>query len=266
MDNGPIVVASDFSARSDRAVDRAIGLARQLSRPLKLVHAIEPARSAEIDRDRIERRMRELVGDTAAEIELLCPEDKVTDALVDAVSDCGGSLLVLAVARYNSVGDYFLGTAVDHVLRHCKVPTLVVKRRPSGPYTRVVVGTDFSPAASAVLQKTRALLPDAHIHVVHAYHVPYEAWQKADYVREELREHVEAEMERFTAGQENVTGECVEGETGRVIERAIERHDCQLAAIGSHGYGGFRQALLGSTTSDLLRQLDADVVVFRPEE
>lgn len=266
MDNGPIVVASDFSARSDRAVDRALALAEQLSRSLKLVHAIDPARSAQTDRDRIERRMRELVGDAEADVELLCPEDKVTDALVDAVRDCDGSLLMLAVARYNSIGDYFLGTAVDHVLRHCTVPTLVVKRRPSGPYTSVVVGTDFSPAASAVLERTRAFLPDAHIHVVHAYHIPYEGWQKAEYVREELRDHVEAEMKNFIEGHDNVTGECKEGETGRVIEQAIERHDCQLAAIGSHGYGGFRQALLGSTTSDLLRQLDADVVVFRPEK
>ncbi len=265
MDNGPIIVASDFSARSDRAVDRAIVLAEQLSRSLKLVHALDPASSAECDRDRLDRRMRELLGDAEAEVELLCPEGKVTDALVEAVSDSGGSLLVLAIARYNTVGDYFLGTAVDHVLRHCSVPTLVVKRRPSDPYTRVIVGTDFSSAAGAVLERTRALLPDAHIHVVHAYHIPFEGWQKAEYVREELRDHVEAEMERFTSGHDNVTGECIEGETGRVIEQAIERHDCQLAAIGSHGYGGFRQALLGSTTSDLLRQLDADVVVFRPE-
>lgn len=49
-----------------------------------------------------------------------------------------------------------------------------------------------------------------------------------------------------------------------MIARALERHDCQLIAIGSHGHSGFRQALLGSTTSDLLRELDADVLVFPP--
>lgn len=265
MSTGPIVVATDFSARSDRAVDRAVLLAEQLSRPLKLIHAIELSHDCDRDGERLERRLRELVRGADCDVELLCPRGTVPEAIVDAVRDAGASLLIMAVARYNSVGDYFLGTAVDHVLRHCEVPTLVVKRRPAGHYQRVLVGTDFSVAARQVLDKAQALLPDAEFHAVHAYHVPFDGWQKAEYVREELRDHVEAEMKKFTEGHANLTGETVEGETGRVIAKALERHDCQLIAIGSHGHSGFRQALLGSTTSDLLRELDADVLVFAPE-
>lgn len=262
---GPIVVATDFSARSDRAVDRAMLLAKQLSRPLKIVHAIDLPHNCKTDKDRIERQLRELIQGADGDVELLCPRGTVPEAIVDAVRDSGASVLVIAVSRYNSVGDYFLGTSVDHVLRRCEVPTLVVKRRPAGYYERVLVGTDFSAAARKVLDDAQALLPDAEFHAVHAYHIPFDGRQKAEYIRDELRDHVEAEMKKFVDGHERLTGETIEGETGRIIAKAIERHESQLVAIGSHGHSGFRQAMLGSTTSDLLRELDADVLVFPPE-
>ena len=264
MTAGPIVVATDFSARSDRAVDRAILLAEQLSRPLKVIHATELSENSQADRKRLERQLRELVRDADCEVDLLCPSGTVPEAIIGAVRESGASLLVMGVARYNSVGDYFLGTAVDHVLRYSEIPTLVVKRRASGPYRRVLVGTDFSEASRQVLDQAQALLPEADFHAVHAYHVPFDGWQKAEYIRDELREHVDSEMAKFTRDHDHLEGETVEGETGRVIARALERHDCQLIAIGSHGHSGFRQALLGSTTSDLLRELDADVLVFPP--
>ena len=41
MPKSPILVATDLSARSDRAVDRAIQLAQEMSCPLMVAHVVE---------------------------------------------------------------------------------------------------------------------------------------------------------------------------------------------------------------------------------
>ena len=62
--SGPIIAATDFSARADRAVDRAIRLGEELGLDVELVHAIEYNPGRKIDRAMLDKRMRDILPET----------------------------------------------------------------------------------------------------------------------------------------------------------------------------------------------------------
>jgi nucleotide-binding universal stress UspA family protein len=267
-----IVVATDFSARADRAIDRARQLSLELGWGLRAVHALEVEEADHAERASLERRMRQCV--------MAGPEDGVEFAFPvgsppRAVARCGEAedvaLLVVGPARYNSLGDYLMGTAVDYILRHTAKPVLVVKNRPYQPYRSIIAGTDFSEASADAILAAARLFPEASVHIVHGWHVPFDGWQQDRYVEGQSEAGFAAQMEQFVAAlaaQEprlgDATHELVRGAPGDAVRRALELDPAALVVAGSYGASGLRQAVLGSVVSDLLRQIDADMLVLTP--
>jgi nucleotide-binding universal stress UspA family protein len=267
----PIVVATDFKPRSDRAVDRAVRLARETGRELVVVHAVEDPDIARTGPS-LEDRVASVMPEDAGDYRCLFPEGSAPRAIAQAVEDEDPFCVVIGVARYNSVGDFFLGTAVDMLLRRSPYPVLVAKERPRAAYEHIVIGTDLSDASKRGVEAAVRMFPQAQLHLVHAFHVPYEAWQNAEYVREELAASAQEKCDGFTeqldvsaACREKMTMELVEGLPLTAINMTIRKYDAHLCALTSHGYGGLRQALIGSTVSDLLKTLTIDTLVVHPE-
>ena len=271
MAQQPIVVATDFRPRSDRALDRAVKLASDTGRELVVVHAIENWRNPPEGED-LKAQVGAVMPESAGDYRCLLPEGSAPEAIAQATEDEDAFCLVLGVARYNSVGDYFLGTAVDHVLRRSSYPVLVVKERPQTEYRHIVIGTDLSDASQCAVEAAVAMFPEAQLHLVHAFHVPYEAWQKAAYVKEELAETARRHCDDFikklevsAACRERMTMDLVDGSPTEAINKTLKKYDAHLCALTSHGHGGLRQALLGSTVSDLLRTVPVDTLVIHPQ-
>lgn len=271
MAQQPVLVATDFRPRSDRALDRAAKLAKDTGRELVVIHAIEDWRNAPPG-ETLKPRVAAVMPEDAGDYRCLFPEGSPPETIAQAAEDEDAFCLVLGVARYNSVGDHFLGTAVDQILRRSPYPVLVVKERPREAYRHIVIGTDLSKASAHGVEAAVAMFPDAQLHLVHAFHVPYEAWQNAPYVREELAEsgqrHCDAFVEKLDvspACRERMTMDLVEGSPTQAIGKTLEKYDAHLCALTSHGHGGLRQALLGSTVSDLLRTIPVDTLVIHPQ-
>ena len=271
MTQHPILVATDFKPRSDRAVDRAVQLARETGRELVVVHAVEDPDVIRVGPS-LEERVASVMPENAGDYRCLFPEGSAPAAVAQAVEDEDPFCLVIGVARYNSVGDFLLGTAVDMLLRRSPYPVLVAKERPRAAYEHIVIGTDLSDASKRGVEAVVRMFPQAQLHLVHAFHVPYEAWQNAEYVRNELAAAAQEQCDGFTeqldisqACREQMTMEQVEGLPLTAINRTIRKYDAHLCALTSHGYGGLRQALIGSTVSDLLKTLTVDTLVIHPE-
>ncbi len=271
MSQHPIVVATDFSPRSDRAVDRAVRLARDTGRELVVVHAVEDDHDPD-GAETLKNRIASVMPEDAGDYRCLFPQGSAPTAIARALEEEEPFCLVIGVARYNSIGDYFLGTAVDMLLRRSPYPVLIAKERPRTSYDHIVIGTDLSEASKHGVEAAVRMFPQAQLHLVHAFHVPYEAWQHAEYVRTELASAAQEQCDGFTqkldvspACREQMTMELVEGSPITAINRALRKYDAHLCALTSHGYGGWRQAILGSTVSDLLKTLTVDTLVLHPE-
>ncbi len=274
MNTPAIVVATDFSSRADRAIDRALQLGRDQKMPIRFIHALEEGSREMPDPAVLNRRMEQCVGypegtdQGGGAIQYAYPVGSPPIAIAKACEAEDVGLLLIGPARYNSFGDFFMGTAVDYVLRHTVKPVLIVKKRVRSAYSQIVAGTDFSAGSAHAIIEAARLFPDAAVHVAHAWHVPFEGFQRDGYVADET-EGLEAEkLAKFLKALAELeprlaqaTSSLVRGDAYDAVKDGLERFPEALVALGSHGATGFRQATLGSNTSDILRFAEADMLV-----
>jgi nucleotide-binding universal stress UspA family protein len=266
----PIMVATDLSPRSDRAVDRALQLAGQFGVRAVVVHALEKGSMLEAQPELADATIRSALPDPEADVDIVPALGSAPATIAEAARSAGCGLIVTGVARLNHVGDYVTGTAVDHVVRHADVPVLVVKQRARGPYRSILVASDFSTCSRSALLGAATLFPDAALHLVHAYHVPYESWLKSDGVKEEIAGYAQGELDAFLADpaipesvRARVTPHLGHGELHNVVTRTAREVGADLVALGTHGRSGFVQAVIGSAAQELLRWVPVDTLMLR---
>jgi nucleotide-binding universal stress UspA family protein len=88
-----------------------------------------------------------------------------------------------------------------------------------------------------------------------------------------VKADVEPALREFVASvaQERASGEAAAidvrvGEASDVILKAIDRERVDLVVMGTHGIGGFRKVLVGSTTEHVLRRAHVPVFAVPPAE
>ena len=268
MTSAPILVATDLSARADRAIDRAMMLGQQLVCEVVVVHARKfSTRESEVD---VEGLVREVLPQPQADVRMLFPLGTPPEEIAQAAIDIGAAILCVGPARYNAIGDYFLGNAVDHIARFNDAPLLVVKKRAHNHYEKIVFATDFSDCSRDALVIAAKLFPKTEIRLVHAYQVPFQSWQKAPYVREEVQNWAQSSMDEFVEAMTTVpelagrfSGAIVCGSAFDAVSSELRNGVSTLAAFGTHGESGFRHATIGSVANQLLDTLPIDSLMIK---
>lgn len=262
-----ILLASDFTARSDRPLERALQLARESGGHVVIAHVREKG-DGDTDAAVLER-LRADLPPNARHAELVIRTGSAPRTLTTIATERGSDLIVTGVARHNDLGDFVLGTAVDHIVRNAKSPVLVVRRRALGPYAQIVVATDLSDCSREALLTAARIFPDVPIMLVHAYHVPFEAWLKADDTKQYIREEAEQGLAAFLAHPDiipiraRIEAAADEGEIGTVVLQRLKGTDPTLLVMGTHGRSGFAHATIGSHAEALLEAADTDVLMVR---
>ncbi|MAM37055.1 MAG: universal stress protein UspA [Erythrobacter sp.] len=265
-----VLLASDFTARSDRPLDRAARIAAERKGELVIAHVLEGTRKNPVDETAIIEALKADLPEQVAGAELVIRSGSAPKTLASIASERGSDLIATGVARYNSIGDFVLGTAVDHIIRNATAPVLIVRRRPKHNYRRLLVATDCSDCSRTALLAAARLFPHIPITVTHAFHVPYQAWLKSDDVKQYVRAEAQEGLNAFLAHQEitpdiavRVEAMIDEGETGSVVARQLTRTGADLLVLGTHGHGGFVHATIGSQAEALLESVDVDVLMVR---
>lgn len=281
-----ILVATDLSARCDRAVARAAQLALAWHSALvvaHVVHAAEVARrdqlagsapswrrpeswaqtlqrtlGADLDAEGIAATARVVIGAPAAA------------AVQQALADEGAGLVVLGVAKDARMDRIQLGSTVDTLVRHSRVPVLNVRGRARAAYRHVVVATDFSAPALQALRLAARWFPGARLSLFHAYVPPGtmlgngaaadDAWRAA--ATQECTAHL-AEAALPAPVLASLQRVIERGQPEVLLPDYVASTGADLVVLGSQGRSGLARALLGSTAENLLHVLDCDTLVVR---
>ncbi|WP_296174817.1 universal stress protein [uncultured Brevundimonas sp.] len=263
-----VLAATDLTARSDRPLDRAALLAEQLDGAVTVAHVVEgPGFDREQDEE-IMRAVRASLPPSLAEAAIVFDHGAAPHVLAELAVSEEAAVIVTGTGRYNGLSDFFLGTAVDHLVRHAEQPVLVVKRRADAPYRSILLATDYSDGALQAFQAALQLFPEARFEVVNAYSVPFETRMPSDEVAEAARAEAEAEMAAFVERAapprpDAVRALVAKGDVETVMEQRLAKDMPDLVVIGSHGRSGWVQATLGGKASTLLKRLPSDVLVVR---
>ncbi len=283
-----LLLATDLSSRSDRALDRAVQLARDWNARLVALTVVEPepaeaptsvlARATGLAgtarRVLAERRLR---ADVAGEGDLpLVPrveQGPVTDTVLTVAVAEGSQMIVTGVARNEALSRVVLGSSVDALARRSPVPLLVVRNRPRAPYSHVIVATDFSEASRHTLRTAAALFPEATLTLFHAFDNPYPAIGGVDTakVRADGLAQAEREAEAFIqssdlpadVGQRLRTW-LEHGDTSLLLHAHGQAHPADLLVLGTQQRRGVLGLLLGSVAQRVLEIAENDVLVVPP--
>lgn len=277
-----ILLATDLGARSDRALDRAIALARGWQAELVVAHALDGAdvpdfldatrdlpswrRGAEPQDIASAALARDLEG-LDFSVTTIVNEGDPVEVILKAAAKHGCDLIVIAVARAEVLGSFLLGTTVDRLLRSATVPVLVVRGRPRHDYRSIVVAADVSAASRSALCKAVQFFPDTPFHVFHAYQPPMAAMLGdqgggGDGATRTAKLELEAFLTESGINGRHVLDVLVErGDPQLLIQQYVRSFGADLVILGSHGKGSLLELLLGSTSKSVLADLDCDALV-----
>jgi len=287
-DEGPfparsrMLVATDLSARSDRAVERAVALVGPTGAALTILHIVDadlPVQMAE----RLAAEARTLIAEHIASVrgsDAAAPEIKVVFGrdhrdIADVAEKAGAGLIVLGIHR-NETPELFRGSTAERLIRGGPCPVLMVKAKPLRPYRRVAIGVDFSECSRRAVEFAVRLLPDSEFHLVHAFDVPFKAFLSGDEIQREASKDHQEQMDRFVGEDFSAFRAATQatpvrlfqtvrqGPVRQVIQEQAERLKADLLVVGTHGRGGLAHALLGSVAEDLLSRPPCDVLAVRP--
>lgn len=285
--NGPpraILLATDLSARSDRALDRAASLAKRWKAHLTVLHVLGEKAPPSDRMDRLpswRRRAEPLdvarkyiladLEDLAAAATVLVEHGDVVDSTIRVALESDSELIVIGAARNELLGELMLGRTVDRLLRRSRVPVLVVKERARRPYRHIVVATDFSESSRHALVAAAQFFPEEALTVFHAYDARMSglAGDPADYRREcrKVAEQDCAVFLRATAALQNRRRHpevFVEyGAPGSLLRDYILDHPVDLVVVGTHGRSAIFDVLMGSVAKQILDDVPCDTLVVR---
>ena len=273
-----LLVATDLSARSERAIGRGAILARQFQTELVLFHVVDddqPPPLVAAARCQAEELLRAAAPDLdGPKPEVLVRAGAPFEVVVQTAEERAVDLVVMGAHRKRILRDVFIGTTIERVMRTGRHPVLMVNRPPADPYGKAVVASDLSEASAGALRTAAALgfLGATEISIAHAFTpLAKDMMAYAGIEREKIEEHVthaaadaRNELVAFLAAccpelqKHPLLVE--EGDPVDVIRRALAGLDAELAVIGTRGHTGLKRVLLGSVADEALRTLECDVL------
>jgi universal stress protein E len=282
-----ILVATDLSERSRRALRRGLSLARQFGSELTILHVTDsdrPERLVEEERRGAEMAVRELVEKVGVQGLASAPSviARVGDpfkVIVDEADRLKADLVVMGAHRKRLLGEVFTGTTVERVMRLGRQPVLMVNLDGEAPYGNVLAAVDLSQASAHALRtaQTLGLLDPAAAAAVHGFLPPGEALlYYAGFDRERVEEHVTASTSEARAAlnsflRDNGVGDLTnvllieKGGPFEAIDSAVKQIQPDLLIIGTRGHSGLGRLLLGSVADQVLRQIECDVLAVPPK-
>ncbi len=285
-----IAAATDFSPTADAAVRRAALLAKAGGATLDVVHSIHTPPLAEAWRKLVEKEgftedvLRAKAGERmaalAADIEKrtgVTPRThllfgKPPIALAQWAQENAADLIVIGAHGEHLLLDLFVGSTAMKLLRLSTVPVLLVKRHPPFDYERILVATDFSPAARRAANLTARILPEAVLYLFHAFEAPFERQMIYAGSDDEALEHyrrlgeteARAQMEEFAKSlevPERFARKVRHGYAPALINKYAAEMGADLLALGANRQNEIAAALLGSVAAHLVIEARSDLLL-----
>jgi nucleotide-binding universal stress UspA family protein len=277
-----ILVSTDFSTRSDRALRRGCLLGRQLSAELIILHVVDddqPRRLVEVARAEATALLHELAR-TVREIDGIDCESRVVlgdpfQGIVDAAAELGVELVILGPHRRQILRDIFLGTTAERTIRHSGQPVIMANGVPAGPYSVILIATAFSDCSSIAVEtaKELGLLEHAETITLHVLDPPdLSPIVSASMTRQEFEDRLAEEearanrkLDEFIRKAGIVSAGCVvklnEVSTALAIKNCAQGKKADLVIVGMHRRTGIEKWLRSSVAESVLSSSDVDVLV-----
>ena len=278
-----ILLATDFSERSDRALARARLLAKEAGAKLTLAHIVDddkPSSMAQAEAataagilDEQARMLQEMDGLAAAtHVRLAAP----FAGIVQAAQDHAADLIVIGPHRRRILRDVFIGTTAERTIRTAPCPVLMANATVAGRYRNTLLTTDLSAQSRKALTTYGKLgiaggakisilhvFEDAALRLAMGHSIPR---SEMDIQNSKAQEKAYRDLFTFTEGlgldiamhhvRLDLTSPATE------ILTAADELESDLLVIGAREKSGVDKLFLGSVAEAVLKTADIDALVL----
>jgi len=282
-----ILLATDLGPRSDRALDRALLLARHWNARLIAVTVLDPDAAqtrdilagshppawyrAEEPEASARRQLGDAAGTAGVQVTTRVEQGDVGEALlrIAQAEDC--DLIVTGVARHEILGRIALGSTVEWLARHSPVPVLAVRQRARHDYRNLLAASDFSDSSRHALESAAAMFPQAALSLLHGFDVPYLGLR--DTGREDaiaqVAEQAKRDADQFLrqlqlpASDKPVRTIVERGDPAYLVRLYAQQYPVDLVVLGSHGRSALYDIVIGSVARRILELAPVDTLIVR---
>jgi len=281
-----ILLATDLSARSDRAQDRAVSLMKSYNSDLLVLHVLEPTRIDRTahrvrflpyfhpDKKLIEKAKWQLLdgmGDAGNRVKLWIEKGDPHREILRVAEDEHCDLIISGVARNEMLGRLTLGKTVDRLVQDSEIPVLIVSERVRAPYRNIVVTSDFSDVSRQALATAAAYFPTQELRVFYAHSTPG-SWAVDDLesYKEVMRQTAYQEYRAFLDAVDwpdekrpQISVLIEWGDPARLLQDLVQGTAVDLVVMGSRVRNVLRNFFSGSVAKRIVLALQCDVLVVR---
>lgn len=284
------VTATDLSAPSRHAVQRAALLAKASGAQMTLMHA-----RAGFELGNLRRWLARDAGNADAidANATLCLEALATELSqrhgIDVATHLSTGSPVKQIVRHaadvdadllvtGSRGSFFrgalIGSTAEHIAKRSSRPVLMVRQPPRDAYQRILIPVDFSPWSRSAIELAQKTAPTASLVLMHAVQPPHQEEMRLTGVAEPIvKRYRDAAIREATqrlhvlaadAGLDSTKVQLRTPSGGRpctLILREAQAQGCDLVVISRQGRNALAEFLLGSTTRTVVAQGSVDVLI-----
>lgn len=267
-----VLAASDLTPRSGPPLMRARRLAPmethllhviEADLPRALVGTLRPAARATLC---AEAASAGLLAESLPEVAIGLPHLSIADA----AKRLSAEMILMGRHRQEVLGEVFVGTTLERVIRQAERPVLVCHDPKARPWREVIFATDLSPASLQAAQwlVRSGLAEGAHLVLAHAF-IPLgqgvglhrDAAGPMSETRDEARL-----LHRFAieAGLPEAETLVLPGSPVAALTGLLGTRRPDLLVLGTRGPSGLRRGMIGSVAQVMLRSARLDMLAIPP--
>lgn len=284
-----ILVPTDFSKFSDKAVEIALFLAEKYDANITLLHTVllfqedvndeaamaayaaaVKAREAEIQKQL--DRHAEHAGARGVTIESKLLRDfSAADAILGYIAENNPDLVVMGTHGYSGLKKWIYGSVAEKVVRLSPVPVLTTHYFDS-PFQirKILVPVDFSDYSQKAVAYARELAADLGAQTVflHAIfqelHPAYFAIgaESLEPINHEVQQRSTRRLQEFVGDFPEASYVVTEGAAYQAIVDYARDHHIDLIVMATRGLTGLDHMLIGSTTERVVRLSEIPVLTI----
>ena len=274
-----ILVPIDFSQHADYALEVAAVLAKRYNSEILVLHMLglseayltkdeaQEAAEAHYYMKLAKRRFDDFLQKPYLkdlEIHQMVQNYKIFSELNQVAIEKNIDLIVMGSHGTGGLGELFVGSNTEKVVRSSKIPVLVVKvQRPGFNPSKVVLATDFSSESLEAYQRLRKVLEawDTQVYLVHI-NLPNERFQSSKEKQLKAQEFIDLAHEgNLPENTEIKFASDYSVESG--IYFIAEDIGADLIALATHGRSGLMHFFKGSVGEDMANHAKIPVLTCK---
>lgn len=279
-----ILVATDFSKSSDRAIQASVLLAKKFKSRIALVYVASEENVSEETKILIEQsihnklvELKEQISKEGVNVSDILIERGVAFEKIIQVAQARNVNVIVAGSGSKDKNDNFkLGTTVEKLMRKNQIPLWVVKNEDVKPISKITCPVDFSDASRRALLNAITLAEEfnAELSVLHVF-VPVVSTSirislNIEEENKSIRNEKEKEFDRFLNEIDfksvKFTKNLLMGMPDIEIFKAIKQQNTDLLLMGTTGKSSLSKLLMGSITEKVTRELPCSFITTKAKD